>query len=408
MASLETVARPNGASHVLVDPGSDEASATARAVEPSAWERFVHATDAEWFTRAPDPRKWLLRDGRRDRSPGLLPLGKAGMLVAEGGAGKTMLLCQLAIAVATGTPFLGCFPVATAGRVLLALSEEDRDEAHRRLYNAARTGAPTPADGSIVVLALASVPCTMLESDERGNMQDTAFAHWLFAFVDAEAAAGRPFALVVLDPLSRYAGRDAEKDNAAATRFCQSVERLTSPETTALVSHHNNKVSRGGRDVATADARGATAFGDGFRWVATLSPLDIRKALESPEEQERLGNAAALAFTKSNYGRKGDPIQLRRDPDLNGVLVPLDEVDRERVELARTKNPDRSARTAAREDERESRTRARDEEDDAAARAALEGDPAGTVRHLCALVMKARACGSERARAAVSRARRAT
>ena len=53
------------------------------------------------------------------------------------------------------------------------------------------------------------------------------------------------FRLVVVDPLSRFAGPDAEKDNAAATRFMQALESLAAPDRAILNAHHTNKLSRG-------------------------------------------------------------------------------------------------------------------------------------------------------------------
>ncbi|RYZ45998.1 MAG: hypothetical protein EOO72_02940, partial [Myxococcaceae bacterium] len=89
----------------------------------------------------PPPRRYLLQrpSEAQDDShlpQGFLPLGKVGMLAAAGGAGKTMALVQLAVSVATGRPWLGHYgvPVSSRGRVVLALAEEDTDEAHRRLY----------------------------------------------------------------------------------------------------------------------------------------------------------------------------------------------------------------------------------------------------------------------------------
>src|SRR5262249_25635901 len=96
-------------------------------------DRVVHA-EPEWYTKPPERRSWLLRDQRTDS--GVLPLGKVGMLAGAGGAGKTMALTQLAVAVATGTPWLGVLEVAAQGNVLLILGEEDAEEVRRRLYRA--------------------------------------------------------------------------------------------------------------------------------------------------------------------------------------------------------------------------------------------------------------------------------
>ena len=62
-----------------------------------------------------------------------LPKGKVCMIAAEGGKGKTALLVNLAISIATGSPFLSyCSPNKPA-KVAMILGEEDRDDIHRRL-----------------------------------------------------------------------------------------------------------------------------------------------------------------------------------------------------------------------------------------------------------------------------------
>jgi hypothetical protein len=71
----------------------------------------------------------------------VFPVGEVGQLIAEGGAGKTMALCQLAVAVATGTRWLGTFE-ATRGRALLVLREEDAEEARRRLLHGGLSTGP--------------------------------------------------------------------------------------------------------------------------------------------------------------------------------------------------------------------------------------------------------------------------
>jgi hypothetical protein len=139
---------------------------------PSPFASKLVAVSAEWFTRAPPARPWLLRDSRRPGAPGVLPLGKVGQLIAPGGVGKTMTIAQLGCSVSTGAPWLGTFSVAPEGkgRVLLVLGEEDAEEAQRRLYNASKAlGVPTPDPGAVVVLPLAGVPCAMLERDERSS-----------------------------------------------------------------------------------------------------------------------------------------------------------------------------------------------------------------------------------------------
>ena len=117
-------------------PVNFEAEAEAKAKPP--WESRIVVVPNEWYETAPPARRWLLRDARTGNREGVFPLGKVGLLAAAGGAGKTTAVVQLSVAVATQTTWLGAFEIPEAGKVLLALGEEDGQEAHRRIHRAAR------------------------------------------------------------------------------------------------------------------------------------------------------------------------------------------------------------------------------------------------------------------------------
>ncbi len=375
-------------------PFGDEATGTPGAVPP-VWASLVCPVPVDWYSKPPAARSWLLRDSRREKAEGVLPLGKVGQIIAEGGAGKTMLLVQLAVAVATGTPWLGTFDVASPGRVFLALGEEDADEAHRRLFRARRSGnAPVPPEGSIVVLPLAGVSCAMLERDDRGNLVEASFLPWLREHLASE----KDWRLVVVDPLSRFAGPDAETDNAAATRFVQALESIAGATgATTLAAHHTNKLSRGKGPIDGAAGRGSSALFDGARWQCSLGTE--RLELDDPETRERLSEVVTLAVTKSNYSRKPDPIVLRHDRDNGGALVLLDEADAETVAGARGRDPARETRRAAKDAE----TGARSATEDEAVLRAVRERPGVSLRDLATTVQAIAHCGRERAYVAVRR-----
>jgi RecA-family ATPase len=232
--------------------------------------------------------------------------------VGDGGVGKSWAFIQLAICVAIGRPWLDVFDVPNPGAVLIVMGEEDRDELHRRLFTVGRAMRLTSeqerlASARIVALPLAGRPAALIES-ERGLTTETPLMRELRERLDS----GEDWRLIVLDPLSRFAGADAEKDNAAATRFVQAVESLVEApgNPTVLVSHHTRKPpSEAGRKPAgasAANARGASALVAGFRWAAEL---------------ERLGDERArLSVTKSNYAPWGEPVELVRDLSADGYL----------------------------------------------------------------------------------------
>lgn len=281
-----------------------------------AWKKLSELGD---LNAPPKARRILLQQGEHD----VLPMGKCGLLAASGGTGKTMALAQLALAVAlepgaNKSEWLETFQVATPGHVLLALAEEDADEVVRRLYRAANAMRLSQEQRKqvaerITVLPLAGRPVALTESDGRGNVTE---APALAELRRRLSEAGHDWSLVALDPLSRWAGADTEKDNAAATRFVQAVETLVNaPGSPAvLVAHHSGKFAgKAGED----DARGVSGIRDGFRWVATLTAVNADDNLRGAVLRQKPPTG------KSNYTRTFDDVWLTRadDSDKAGALL---------------------------------------------------------------------------------------
>ena len=95
-----------------------------REIPPDAM-RYV---DTDW-TGDPPPRTWLI--------PGLIPDNRVGMLVGEGGLGKSMLALQLCMALSTGDkewlPGIGIENPNEPCSTMYFTFEEERDEVHRRV-----------------------------------------------------------------------------------------------------------------------------------------------------------------------------------------------------------------------------------------------------------------------------------
>lgn len=370
---------------LLEDPGGpdpwDGFDAEPATVAPvSSWDSRAVTVDSTWWTTAPPPRRWFMCDARTGK--GALAAGKVGLLIGEGGANKTGAVVLLAVAHATGGEWLGTYSLPTSGRTLLILGEEDAEEVHRRVYNAAQaTRARAPEPAAIVALPLSGVPSPMVEIDPQGNASDGPFLVWLRAYITASG----PFELVLIDPLSRFAGADAEIDNAAATRFVQALESIaTGTGATVIVAHHTNKPARGaGASISASSARGSSAFVDGVRWVASLSVE--RLPCSDPDVAARLGELVTFTVHKSNYSAKGEPVMLRRDAD-TGTLTALDAVDLATVSEARADADPGAQRRAARAD----LGRARLQEVCDVVRAALQATPGLSWRALLSRVIAAR------------------
>lgn len=296
------------------------------------------------FTKDPDKRPMLLnysdpKEGINAPINPFLPQGKVGMFVAPGGTGKTQALSQLAVAVATGRPWLGCFQVASIankhpsnGRVLLALGEEDRDEISRRINPYIQHCIETAFDKSefqrlltsnLKPLALDGIGPRMIGA-KADDYNPEPFFDALHKVLGQD---GKPWRLIILDPGSRFMGPDCETDNNAATRFIELIEQLTRlpGNPTVLLAHHTRKGTgkgNGGKDAA----RGASALTDGARWVAQLTQLT--------DDDENPTGTIELTINKSNYTiPPSKPICLRFSPEGNW----LERVEAPTVETTKAK-----------------------------------------------------------------------
>ena len=278
---------------------------------------------AEWLNGQPPKREALLTTGG-DESATFLVRGKTAMLVAPGGGGKTGLLAQLAVAVATGTPWLG-YDVARPGRVLLALGEEDRAEMHRRIHYAFDAQQGAAADDlatNLVPFPLYATNPRFIEHDPMGRRGDSPtpslFYRRLYDYLENNG----PWALIIIDPASRFMGAEVETDNAAATRFVELLEAMTQVEgaPTVLTAHHTNKGALNAEKTNQGAARGSSALVDGVRWCANL------ELVSDPDEldEDRLRDWRRLRVVKTNYTERPAPMTLRYD----GRWVPVDESEK--------------------------------------------------------------------------------
>jgi hypothetical protein len=144
---------------------------------------------------AAGPPTWLIQ--------GIWPRDAYGVFAAEDKAGKTWAILDLAISVAAGTPWLGHFPCPPAGRVLVFLGEGGERAMIRRLRAVA---AHKHVDLEELAEARLLRLCFRVPTLTSGED---------LAAVEAELA-GRPAALVVIDPLYLAVGHGATGANLYA------------------------------------------------------------------------------------------------------------------------------------------------------------------------------------------------
>lgn len=326
------------------------------------------ATVPEYLIDEPPPQEWLLT--RRDGCDvGFVPRGRVGLLVATGGAGKTYAAIQLVVAVASGVGsfWLDSFRVATTGHVLLALAEEDMAEARRRLWkacNAAKLSREHRREVArrIDLVPLAGLPVALTEPSESGVVVATEVARTLALRLENR---GVEWALVVLDPLSRFAAGRVEIENEAATRFVQVVESFCTARgrPAVLLTHHASQASR---DRGDSDSRGVTGIRDAVRWVSSLDALTSKGG-------ER---AVRLRAKKANYASACGDVYLvqRHDSGAEGTL---------RAATAEEAAPFLRDPSEMREVGRATASRARRIADAAIVHAAIAREPGITIGRLC-------------------------
>ena len=154
---------------------------------------------------------------------GLLHCGTKGVLGGSSKAGKTWLLLDLAISVATGTPFLKWR--TTAGKVLVINFEIHRAFIKVRLHKiTARKGLTDLSNLSIWTL--------------RGQGADV---ETLLEQI-TERIKGERYALIILDPLYKLMAGRSENTAGAVGALCHQIEQLIEQTGAAVVyGHHFTK-----------------------------------------------------------------------------------------------------------------------------------------------------------------------
>lgn len=166
---------------------------------------------------AAGPRRWLVRR--------IWPAGAYGVHAAEPKAGKTWNGLDLAVSVASGTPWLGQHPVDTTGPALVFVGEGGKGNIVRRIRAIATARGLGAEQLPIVVCARAP------------RLADDTHMQAMATQLDRT----RP-ALVVLDPLYLAAGGANGADLYAMGGLLERPQHLCERVGASLyVVHHNNR-----------------------------------------------------------------------------------------------------------------------------------------------------------------------
>ena len=252
--------------------------ASAKHNEPPQKKRRISFKDWTFdrYTGPPPERKWLI--------DGVLPLGVPGMVAAIGGAGKSMLLMDLAAKVAlteTGSPIpfeaLGGALIPIAGTAVMLTAEDDQEEIHRRTDQLV-LGKPDPNRLIIIPLPNAGGAMPLVGMGRDGPILTEEFYD-----IRAELLETTNLRLLVIDPLQNFSGGDVNSDPAAGAMFFAGMGRLAAETgATVLVSHHFRKGNSNTPIISASQAResirGTTALVDGGRWSYAIWDVEEDEA----------------------------------------------------------------------------------------------------------------------------------
>ena len=233
--------------------------------------------------------------------PGLLPPQGILFVGGEPKVGKSLLVANLALALAAGSDRLG-FPIPTPCRVLVCQFELPVPQFVSRLATMRHLLGPA-ADQNLLVDTRASGH--LLSAPQGLN-------HFLSA---ARVAAAE---IVILDPLYSTHDQD-ENDTRAMAALCQSLLRLREASRAALIVVHHVRKSIGRYEIGSA-FRGSSALhavGDSYLLLVRPSPqvptVELRFQFRyAPAQEPRLLTLDADTLWFEACSSTPAPVRARR------------------------------------------------------------------------------------------------
>lgn len=244
--------------------------------------RTLKASD---FASRPVPeRQWLVRE--------FIPAGQVTLFGGEGGAGKSVLALQLAVAMGAGTDWLD-MPVAR-GKVIIFSAEDDEEEIHRRVAAIARAGGLDLAKLADVTIApMAEVDAVLAMVNGGSKIEATPLWRDLVALVDSENPA-----LLVIDALADAFAGD-ENNRTQARQFIGQLRHLAvrTGVTVVAIAHPSLTGMASGSGLS-----GSTAWSN-----------SVRSRLYLKNGDDRDPDVRTLEIMKANYARAHQVVRMRWD-----------------------------------------------------------------------------------------------
>lgn len=239
----------------------------------SAWELYGKYHGAPGWRDSELPQILDIADELKnmpDLSPeiisGILRRGHKMLIAGGSKTSKSFLSLELAVAVATGSDWIGTYPCGQ-GRVLYVNGEIDRASCDRRIA-AILDRLKIDRDelrGKMSIVTLREVEVT---TDQLAGLIDRSGG----------------FDMIIIDPIYTMGDVTDENNAAEVRRFLKEIGRLSAETGAAVVCiHHHSKGQQGGKR-AIDRASGSGVFGRWYDAVIDLSALHIP---EGVAEQSR-------------------------------------------------------------------------------------------------------------------------
>ena len=229
-------------------------------------------------------RSWLVH--------GLVPQKTVTLFSGDGGTGKSLLSLQLAVAVASGSAWIG--KAVSEGSVIYISAEDDDDELHRRIDDILRASGHTYDDLTRLTMRSLAGEDALLAVDSQMALMRTE----LFKELDQRAADEAP-TLIVIDTLADVYPAN-ENDRAKVRQFIGILRGLALKRNCAvlLLGHPSlTGLSNG------SGSSGSTAWNNSVRSRLYLSRITDGGFEADPDRR-------VMTTKKANYGRIGEETHM--------------------------------------------------------------------------------------------------
>lgn len=256
----------------------------------------IQVSEGAWNEAAIPQRPWLAR--------GYFMRGSVTVIAGPGSAGKSMLTCAWACALATGRQWSRLEPIQPL-RVAIYNVEDDEDEQQRRLSATLQQQGLTPQDiaGRVLRLSPRDVG-TLIEQLPDGRMQMTKAWDGLI-----EVCEQRNLDVLFLDPLAELHTAE-ENDNTALRSVVARLRTLAQQYQLAVVLIHHTRKGATAGDPDTV--RGASAIVGAARIVLTVATMTEDEANKLGISPDMRRDLMRVDGAKQNYAPATDAEWFQR------------------------------------------------------------------------------------------------